>query len=82
MFYIIQITKETKYDIADILITKKLKIFTKSNIKVKLLPVLDKNSLDQYIYIELVIPLYNYLMKLSVNEELFNTCKTGEIPND
>ena len=28
------------------------------------------------------MPLYNYLMKLSVNEELFNTCKSGEIPND
>lgn len=29
-----------------------------------------------------MIPLYNYMMKLSVNEELFNTCRTKEIPND
>lgn len=64
----IQISKKTKYDVADILINKKIKLFTKSNIKVKLLPTLDKNSLEQYIYIELIIPFYNYFMKLSLNE--------------
>jgi len=31
---------------------------------------------------ELLIPLYNYLMKLSTNEELYNTCRQGEIPYD
>ncbi len=64
----IEISKKTKYDVADILINKKLKLFTKSNLKVKLLPTLDKNTLEQYIYIELIIPLYNYFMKLSLNE--------------
>lgn len=64
---LIQISKETKYDVADILINKKLKLFTKSNLKVKLLPTLDKNSIEHYIYIELVIPMYNYFMKLSLN---------------
>jgi hypothetical protein len=65
---LIEISKKTKYDVADILINKKLKLFTKSNLKVKLLPTLDKNTLEQYIYIELIIPLYNYFMKLSLNE--------------
>lgn len=31
---------------------------------------------------ELLIPLYNYLMKLSTNEELYNTCRQGDIPYD
>lgn len=29
-----------------------------------------------------MIPLYNYQMKLSTNEELYLTCKKGEIPHD
>jgi hypothetical protein len=51
MSLLIQISKETKYDVADILINKKLKLFTKANLKVKLMPLLDKSSLEQYIYI-------------------------------
>jgi hypothetical protein len=31
---------------------------------------------------ELIIPLYNYFMKLALNEELYITCRTGQIPND
>lgn len=43
---LVQISKETKYDIGDILISKKLKVFTKPSKSVgKVLPILDKNSL-------------------------------------
>jgi hypothetical protein len=38
--------------------------------------------LEEFIHEELLIPMYNYLMKLATNEELFHTCKQGEIPYD
>lgn len=38
--------------------------------------------MENFVCEELLIPLYNYLMKLSTNEELYNTCRQGEIPYD
>ena len=39
-------------------------------------------KIDEFILEELLIPEYNYLMKLATNEELYHTCREGEIPFD
>jgi hypothetical protein len=46
---------------------KKLKVFTKSG-KLKQIPPLCKATLEQHIPTSLLVPLFNYLMKLSMNE--------------
>ena len=62
--------------------TRKMKIFTKVS-KLKFPETaLDKKTVDIYICSELIVPIYNYLMKLSVNEELYKTCITKEVPFD
>jgi hypothetical protein len=52
---------------------KKLKVFTKSG-KPKPIPPLCKATLEQHVPASLLVPIFNYLMKLSMNEELYNTC--------
>lgn len=82
MALLIEIAKVSKYDVCDIILNKKIKVFTKPS-KFKhneIEPRPDK--LEEFICEELLIPLYNYLMKLSTNEELYHTCRSGEIPFD
>ena len=90
----IEMFKITKYDLSDILMNKKLKVFTKTS------PLLttscnisstintDKEeeeilaNLENYLLINVLVPLYNYFMKLSINEELFKICVIGKFPED
>lgn len=82
MMTLIEISKVCKYDICDIILNKKIKVFTKPS-KFKHNEIEPKpENLENFVCEELLIPLYNYLMKLSTNEELYNTCRQGEIPYD
>ena len=38
--------------------------------------------MDGFLNASVLIPLYNYFLKLSVNEELYKTCLIGVIPED
>ena len=68
MMVLIEISKISKYDICDIILNKKIKVFTKAS-KFKHNEIKHKgDQLENYICEELLIPLYNYLMKLSTNE--------------
>jgi hypothetical protein len=79
---LIEISKVCKYDICDIILGKKIKVFTKPS-KHKHNEIEPKpENVEAFVCEELLIPLYNYLMKLSTNEELYHTCKQGEIPYD
>lgn len=76
--------KLTKYDLSDIIMSKKIKIFTK-NAQLKdqtNTQVLTQSNLEDYLLAKVLIPLYNYFMKLSVNEELFKLCVIGKVPED
>jgi hypothetical protein len=46
---------------------KKLKVFTKSA-KPKAIPPLCKATLELHVPGSLLVPIFNYLMKLSINE--------------
>ena len=82
MSCLIEIAKISKYDICDIVLNKKIKTFTRPS-KHKFNSIEPKaDKLDEFVLEELLIPQYNYLMKLATNEELYHTCKEGEIPYD
>lgn len=63
----IQMFKQTKYDLSDILINKKVKLFTKTSARKENSLQLTKTNFDEYLQSEILIPLYNYFMKLSMN---------------
>jgi len=82
MVLIIEIAKISNFDVTDLILSKKIKLFIrprKSNHN-EIEPTPDK--LEEYILEELLIPLYNYQMKLWTNEELYLNCRSGEIPQD
>ena len=59
---------------------KKLKIFTKTA-TLKQAPSLPReDNLEEYFLVQVLVPQYNYFMKLSVNEELFKLCVIGKVP--
>lgn len=63
-----EIFKVTKYDLSDILLNKKLKIFTKTApFKQPFRPTIDQSNVEDYCLVNILVPLYNYFMKLSVN---------------
>lgn len=67
MATLIEMSKISKYDICDIILNKKMKTFTRPT-KYKhneLEPKGDK--MEEFILEELLIPMYNYLMKLATN---------------
>ena len=67
MFWI-EMSKATKYDLADILMNKKIKVFTKPVSLKSSEKELTKANFESYLSLEVLVPLYNYFMKLSVNE--------------
>ena len=90
----IEMFKVTKYDLSDILMNKKLKVFTKTSpllatsCNISSATNTDKEeeeilaNLENYLLINVLVPLYNYFMKLSINEELFKICVIGKFPED
>ena len=78
----IELSKSTKYDLSDILLSKKIKLFTKPISIQSSMKELDKVNVDGFMSMEILVPLYNYFMKLSINEELFRTCVGGTIPEN
>ena len=98
----IEMFKETKYDLSDIIMNKKLKIFTKNAILKEpigsstcisyedqqnytdnhILHHINPQNLEDFLLSKVLIPLYNYFMKLALNEELFKLCIIGKVPED
>ena len=67
MASIIEIAKISKYDICDIVLNKKIKTFSKPS-KHKHNEIEPKpDKIEEFILEELLIPEYNYLMKISTN---------------
>ena len=101
--------KLTKYDLSDIIMNKKLKIFTKNSIlkessfsgvgggssthsvnfyeqqtltEQHIQANVNSANLEEFLLTKILIPMYNYFMKLSLNEELFKLCIIGKVPED
>lgn len=76
---LLDISKTSSYDIPELLIGKKLKLFCEESVKKKIGHTfeLTNGNKEEYIHKYVLIPIHNYMIKLGMNEELYETCKTG-----
>lgn len=63
----IEMFKITKYDLSEIIMNKKLKVFTRTATFKEVPTALKENNLEDYLLVNVLVPQYNYFMKLSVN---------------
>lgn len=82
--YLFSISKISTFDISELITRKKLKLFSEDNKKSPNLTVFDlsPSTKENYLHKYLIMNIYNYMIKLSANEELYNTCRSGEVPED
>lgn len=78
------ISKVSDYDVVDLITRKKLKAFTEDPEKKTGVSVFEVTPSTKEVYIHkyILMPLYNYMIKLSTNDELYRICVSGEIPSD
>jgi hypothetical protein len=64
--------------------TRKLKVFSEDNNKKRIDHTFElvSNNKEDYIHQSVMLPIHSYLIKLSMNKELSETCRKGEVPHD
>ncbi len=67
--YLLHISKVTSYDIPEMLMVKKLKVFCEESVKKKIGHTfeLTNGNKEDYVHKYVLIPVHNYMIKLAMN---------------
>lgn len=81
---LLYISRQSTWDIPQLLMNKKLKVFCEDSLKRRIGHTFElvNSNREDYIQQFVVLPVHGYLIKLSLNEELYEICRSGEVPHD
>jgi hypothetical protein len=82
--FLLYISRQSSWDIPQLLMGRKLKVFCEEALKKRIGHTFElvNGNREEYVQQFVVLPVHGYLIKLSMNEELYETCKSGEVPHD